>query len=479
MKLYNTRTRHKENFLPIKGKTVRLYSCGPTVYHYAHIGNLRTYIFSDILKRALCYAGYNVRHVINITDVGHLTSDADIGDDKMLLASVREKKSAWDIAAYYTEVFKKNSADLNIIPPDVWCKATDHIKQQIALIVTLEQKGYTYRISDGVYYDTSKFKEYAKFAHLKLSDQKAGARVGENKEKRHPWDFALWKFSLLKGSGQTRDMEWDSPWGRGFPGWHIECSAMSAHYLGQPFDIHTGGIDLIPIHHTNEIAQSHAAYGKPLARWWMHAAFLIIDAGRMGKSQGNFITLQTLIDRGYNPIDYRFLCYSARYRHELTFSWPALDAAREGRARMNDAIAQLRKKAGAGRASAATKSLSSEYEKKFRAAIIDDINMPKALSILFSYLKHIHIMGKTFRAGDYSHVYQQILTWDAVFGLRLEHFSKKNITVPSDIDALVQERERARTDKNWKKADMLRKQIEQAGFHIEDTVAKTRLTRHF
>ncbi|MDO8571629.1 MAG: cysteine--tRNA ligase, partial [bacterium] len=272
--LHNTRTRKKEEFKPLEGDIVRMYTCGPTVYHYAHLGNMRSFLCVDLLKRVLKYNDYQVKHVMNITDVGHLTNDSDLGEDKMLLAALKEKKSVWDIAKYYTDVFMKDMSMLNILEPDIVCKATDHIPQQIDLIKKLEKKGYTYETSDGIYFNTAKFSGYADFARLPLEEQKVGARVEENKEKKQPWDFALWKFSIPKDTKEgeqlpKRHMEWESPWGVGFPGWHIECSAMSTHYLGQPFDIHTGGIDLIKIHHTNEIAQSEAAEEKPMANMWL------------------------------------------------------------------------------------------------------------------------------------------------------------------------------------------------------------------
>ncbi|MDX1709432.1 MAG: cysteine--tRNA ligase, partial [Desulfobacterales bacterium] len=287
--LYNSLTRKKQPFEPIISGEVGLYTCGPTVYNYAHIGNLRTYIFEDILKRVLIYNGYAVKHVMNITDVGHLTGDRDMGEDKMEAGAAREGKSAWDIAEYYTRSFKQDIAALNILAPDIWVKATDTIPEQIALIKTLQEKGYTYQTTDGIYFDTSKFKDYTKLSHQDLEALKEGARVERNPEKRHPTDFALWKFSP---QGSKRQMEWDSPWGVGFPGWHLECSAMSMKFLGEQLDIHCGGTDHIDVHHTNEIAQSEAATGKPFFNFWMHGAFLIIQGGKkMAKSEGNFLTL--------------------------------------------------------------------------------------------------------------------------------------------------------------------------------------------
>jgi cysteinyl-tRNA synthetase len=298
LELYKTMDREKKLFNPIAPSTVSLYTCGPTVYNYAHIGNLRTYVFEDVLKRVLQYNGYQVNHVMNITDVGHLTDDADSGIDKMEKGAAREGKSAWDIAKFYTEAYQHDLANLNIEPPTTWCKATDHIPEQIALIQKLEHKGFTYRTPDGIYFDTAKLPDYGKLAKLDLKHLQAGTRVDIG-EKKNPTDFALWKFSDYD---TKRQMEWDSPWGIGFPGWHIECSAMATKYLGQPFDIHCGGIDHIPVHHTNEIAQSEVAEGKPLANYWLHGEFLLIDNDKMAKSGENFITLQTIKDKGINPL---------------------------------------------------------------------------------------------------------------------------------------------------------------------------------
>lgn len=300
--LYNTLTKKKEEFIPIKKKKVGLYTCGPTVYNYAHIGNLRTYVFEDILRRTLEFNGYQVNHIENITDVGHLTDDADQGEDKMEKAAQKEKKNAWELSKFYTKAFRRDIKLLNIQEPHTWCKATDHIDEQIATIKKIINNGYTYQTTDGIYFDTSKMPTYGDFARLDIKNLQAGARIDIG-EKKNPTDFALWKFS----GKEKRQMEWDSPWGVGFPGWHIECSTMSTKYLGAPFDIHCGGIDHIPVHHTNEIAQTWAADKKKMANYWLHGEFLVIDENRMGKSQGNFITLQTLIDKRYNPLAYRYL----------------------------------------------------------------------------------------------------------------------------------------------------------------------------
>lgn len=326
IKLYNTLSRKKEAFESLKDNEVGLYTCGPTVYWFAHIGNLRTYIFEDILKRVLEYNGHNVTHVMNITDVGHLTSDSDTGEDKMEIGAKRERKTVWEIADFYTRAFKKDLKSLNIKPPSIWAKATSNINEQIKFIQTLEKKGFTYKIADGVYFDTSKIKDYGKLCGSKKRELKAGSRVEVAAGKKNPADFALWKFSP---PGIKRQMEWDSPWGLGFPGWHTECVVMAVKYLGAPFDIHCGGIDHIPIHHTNEIAQTEAVFGKNLANFWLHGEFLVLKEGRMGKSERNIITLSNLSEKGFYPLSYRYLCLTTHYRSKLTFSWKSLQSSQQ------------------------------------------------------------------------------------------------------------------------------------------------------
>jgi len=322
LKFYNTLTRKLEDFNPLNPPNVGLYTCGPTVYMYAHIGNLRTYIFEDILKRVLLANNYKVNHVMNITDVGHLTSDADTGDDKLEKEAIKENKNAWEIAAFYTAAFQKDLEELNIIPPDIWCKATDHINEQIELVKKLESKGFTYRTDDGIYFDTSKVADYGKLAGLDIEGLRAGIRVEMVAGKKNPTDFALWKFSP---TNVKRQMEWDSPWGKGFPGWHIECAAMSMKYLGETFDIHCGGIDHIPVHHTNEIAEAESATGKPFVKYWLHGEFLELKEGRMGKSEGNAILVSTLKEKGFDPLSYRYLVLNTHYRKRwnlILTHWP-------------------------------------------------------------------------------------------------------------------------------------------------------------
>ena len=381
LKLYNSLTRSKDEFEPIKPGEVGLYTCGPTVYNFAHIGNLRTYIFEDILKRVLQYNGYRVNHVMNITDVGHLTGDRDMGEDKMEKGALREGRTAWEIADFYTRAFKSDIQKLNILPPDIWVKATDTIDEQIALIQTLEEKKFTYRTGDGIYFDTSRFKDYTKLSHQRLEALQEGARVEKNPEKRNPTDFALWKFSP---EGAQRQMEWPSPWGTGFPGWHIECSAMSMKYLGDQLDIHCGGTDHIDVHHTNEIAQSEAATGKNFFNCWMHGAFLIITGGKkMAKSEGNFLTLENaFIKAGIHPLVYRFAAFQTHYRKPMEYSDESVQSARNGLQHLQN---QVRQVGAAGRDP--ENIISSEHQAKFLDAVNDDLNMPRAMAAVQDLLK--------------------------------------------------------------------------------------------
>lgn len=455
--LYNTLTRKKEKFEPINPPYVGIYTCGPTVYNYAHIGNLRTYIFEDILKRVLLYNGYIVKHVMNITDVGHLTSDADEGEDKIEREAKKERRSAWEIAEFYTEAFKRDIRKLNIIEPDIWCKATEHIKDFIDLILILENKGYTYKTSDGIYFDTSKVPDYGKLAGQDLESLLPGARVEYNPEKKNPTDFALWKFSP---KDVKRQMEWDSPWGVGFPGWHIECSVMSTKYLGQPFDIHCGGIDHIPIHHTNEIAQSEAAFDKPMAKYWLHGEFLVMGDKKMAKSEGNFVTLSDLEEKGYHPLAYRYFCLTAHYRTPLRFTWTALEGAQRALNRLYENMKKYPKK---------DVEFHKEYEEEFHKAINDDLDMPKAIAITWELIKDDKIPPEVKRA--------TLLQFDKVLGLSLDNPPEIKVEVPEEIWQLLEERETARKNKDWKKADEIREEIKKRGYIIEDTPQGPRIKK--
>lgn len=445
-------SRKIEEFKPISEKEVTMYNCGPTVYDYAHVGNLRSYIFADILKRSLLYNDFNVKQVINITDVGHLTGDSDEGEDKIEKSARLESKSASEVAEFYTNAFKQDLIKLNILSPEIWAKATDHIQEMIDLVKMLEKNGFTYKISDGIYFDTSKSKEYGKLAKLNLEGQEEGARVEVNSEKRNPTDFALWKFSPKE---QKRQMEWDSPWGVGFPGWHLECSAMSMKYLGETLDIHTGGIDATPVHHTNEIAQSEAATGKTFVNYWLHSEFLLINDGRMGKSKGNFITLQTIENKGFDPIVYRFFCLSSHYRSKLNFSWEALANARNGWDKFKKKFMDLGKVDG---------QVDQVVFDRFKEYIDNDLSIPQALAVAWDVLK-----------SDSSDADKRatLLAFDKVFGLNLENLHKEEVNIPAEVQVLIDKRLQARRDKKWDKADDLRKEIEDLGWLIEDAADST------
>jgi len=453
LKLYNNLIRKKEIFKPIEDKKVGLYTCGPTVYLFAHIGNLRTYIFEDILKRVLEYNGFKVNHVMNITDVGHLTSDADTGEDKMEKGAKREGKTAWEIAEFYTKVFKEDLKKLNIEPPDIWTKATDYIKEQIELIEILEKKGFTYKISDGIYFDSSKIKDYGKLAGKKPKKIKAGVRVKMASGKKNPTDFALWKFTPL---GVKRQMEWDSPWGKGFPGWHTECVAMSVKHLGIPFDIHTGGIDHIPIHHTNEIAQAEAAFCQNLANFWLHGEFLVLKEGKMAKSKGNITVLKDLIEKGIKPLAYRYLCLTTHYRSKLTFSFSSLKSAQNALSKLYQKIAEINKEQ---KESKENSKIIKDYKEKFLNFINDDLDTPKALALMWNVLKSekITINEKSDLLFDF----------DKVFGLGLNEIKK--LEIPLEIEKLAEEREKLRKEGKWQESDKIRKKIKEHGYGIEDT----------
>ncbi|MFW6231022.1 MAG: cysteine--tRNA ligase, partial [Nanoarchaeota archaeon] len=422
LKLYNTLTRKKEEFKPIEKDKVTFYSCGPTVYNYAHIGNLRTYIFNDLLKRVLLYDGYNVHHVMNITDVGHLTDDADAGEDKMEKGARREGKSVWDIARFYAEAFQSDLKKLNILDPDEWPKATDHIQEMIDINKTIEQKGYAYQAENGnLYFDTARSEHYGELARLQLDKLNEGARTGVDENKKNPTDFVLW-FSL-KGSkfGESHSMKWDSPWGVGYPGWHIECCAMSSKYLGEHFDIHTGGIDHIPVHHTNEIAQAEAAFDvHPWVNYWLHANFLVIDKGKMAKSGENFLKLRLLEEKGYEPMAFRYFCLSAHYRSELTFSWEALDNAQKGYNRFRNRIIELK-----DNLAAAGDEDGLSFQQKFSDALDDDLNIPVALATAQEVLSDKVLSARA--------KYDLLLKFDRVLGLDIEHMEKEAVDVPAEL----------------------------------------------
>lgn len=446
LRLYDTYSRNVREFKPLNPPEVGLYTCGPTVYDYAHIGNLRTYMFEDILRRVLEFNEYAVKHVMNITDVGHLTSDADTGEDKMEEGTRRTGKSAWEIAEIYTQAFKDDLRHLNILEPTIWCKATDHIQEQIDFIHCIEANGYTYRTADGLYFDTSRLKDYGYLARLDIEGLQAGTRI-DMAEKRHPTDFALWKFSPPE---TQRQMEWESPWGVGFPGWHIECSAMAAKYLGPFFDIHCGGEDHIPVHHTNEIAQTQAYHGTNLANFWLHGYFLQLHDAKMAKSAGDFLRLQTVIDRGYDPLVYRLFCLNAHYRSKLSFAWESMDSAATALERLRTAVYEL---GSAG-------SPDTAFIDRFRESINNDLNMPQTIALTWEVVKS-DLPDPTKKA--------TIVEFDKVLGLRLAVWEPSEIVVPDEIRALLQQRQQARSEKRWQDADALRDQIAAAGYEVRDT----------
>lgn len=456
MYLHNTATRKKDEFVPQNPQNVTMYCCGPTVYNFAHIGNLRTYIFEDLLSRTIRLR-HPLTHVMNVTDVGHLVSDADDGEDKMELGAAREGKSAWDIAKFYEEKFWADYDALHCTRPTVVSRATQHIKEMIALVKTLEDKGYTYRTSDGIYYDTSKFDRYdALVGHARISGLQGGARVEMSDEKRNPTDFALWKFSP---KDKKRQMEWDSPWGVGFPGWHIECSAMAMKYLGHSLDIHCGGIDHVTIHHTNEIAQSEAATGEKYVNYWVHGEFLILRSGKMSKSGGTFVTVDVLKEKGYDPLAYRYLCLSAHYRTQLEFSYESMDAAAKSLKNLRALCVQVKKDAAAA---AQETEKSNVWKEKFTAAMEDDLNAPKALALTWEGVRSTELSAA--EKLDFLTFADTILALDL---FREEAAPKADI--PADVQSLLDARAAARKAKDWKKSDELRDEIAQAGYLVKDT----------
>jgi cysteinyl-tRNA synthetase len=457
--LYNTMGRNIQEFKPIKENKVGFYACGPTVYNYAHIGNLRTFIFEDILKRELTHAGYNVNHVMNITDVGHLTGDGDDGDDKMTKTAKETGKSVWEIADFYTKAFKKDFHDLNMIDPAVWCKATDHIDDMIKLIQRIEEKGYTYQAGGNVYFSIDKLPDYGKLAGLKMDDLQIAVRddVTLDLNKKNPKDFVLW---FTKSKFGEQQMMWDSPWGRGYPGWHIECSAMSMKYLGESFDIHAGGIDAIPVHHTNEIAQSEAATGHKWVNYWLHGEFLLNETGKMSKSEGEFLTLQLLINKGYNPMDYRYFVLGGHFRSQLRFSFKNLDTARKNRltivSRIQDLLDNDAKNVGI------TSDLVKVFANNFDEVCANNLNMPMALAELWKTLKSEQLTD--------SEKYSLVLYYDEVLGLRFDEIAEREKEkIDDDALVLLKERTKAKKERNFVKADEIRDELDKLGYIVKDT----------
>ncbi len=454
----NTLTRKKEVFKPIDEKEIRIYSCGPTVYKDATIGNMRTSIFQDILRRVLRYNGYKIKHVMNITDVGHLVSDGDEGEDKMIKSAREEHKSPTEIAEYYTKLFFEDLKMLNIEIPEIVCKATDHIKEMLEYVETLVEKGYAYETSTAIYFDISKLDKYPILSNLNLEDQKAGARVEVDPEKKNPYDFALW----IKAP-ENHLMKWDSPWGPSYPGWHIECSAMGQKYLGEQFDIHTGGIDLIPTHHENEIAQSKGYCGKIPANYWLHGEYLLINGGKMSKSLGNVYLIRDILERGYNPLSYKLFSYSAHYRNKLNFTWEGMNAAEKSLERLKNGY----KLHLNGTEDVEDKTIK-EYEERFHKAINDDLNMPLAMGVVWEVIRNEKKSLKFAKL---------LLKFDEVLGLKIEEEDKEKEDIPEEILNLIEERKVARNNKNWEESDRLRDLINSKGYNIKDTKDGTEVTK--
>ena len=446
--LYNTLSRKKEEFKPLNPKEVTLYTCGPTVYYFAHIGNLRAYLFMDTLRRVLKYNGYHLKHVMNITDVGHLVSDADEGEDKMLKAAEREHKDPFEIAEFYMQAFLKDLKELNIDQPEIIARATEHIKVMEEYVKKIIENGYAYKTKNTIYFDTSKLDKYGVLSNLKVDDQKAGARVEFDPEKKHISDFALW----IKAP-ENHLMKWDTFWGECYPGWHLECSAMSEKYLGKEFDIHTGGIDHIPVHHENEIAQGKGFCGKVPAHYWMHVDFLQVNGGKMSKSLNNLYTLKDLKEKGFSAMDYRMFNFSSLYRKKINFTFEAMEAAKVSLKRLkegyqnhlngNDKI---------------EKEVIQDFEDKFLEAINDDLNMPQALSVVWEIVRYSK-KSKQLAA--------LLLKFDEVLGLQIDQEEKQEL--PENILAIIGERKKAREEKNWTKSDELRDQLISLGYSVEDT----------
>jgi len=450
-------TRNKEEFIPANKNKVGMYTCGPTVYNYAHIGNLRTYIFEDALKKSLEYVGYKVKHVMNVTDVGHLQSDGDEGEDKMALGASREHKTVWEIAKFYEDAFFEDCKKLNVKKPTVVCRATEHIEDMIKFVQKLEERGYTYESNGNVYFEIDKFEDYTKLANLSIDELEAGSRIEIDPNKKNPLDFVLW-FTNSKFSNQI--MQWDSPWGRGFPGWHLECSTMSIKYLGENIDIHCGGIDHIPVHHTNEIAQSEAALGHKWVNYWVHGEFLVLDGGKMSKSSGDFLTVSKLEEEGFSPLDYRYFCLQSKYRKQLVFSFESLKDAQNG-------YKALKKKIGTiltniDETNNINKELISGYQEKFKTQISDDLNIANAFTVLNEVIKdgELNNKEKAFLIEDF----------DKVFSLNLMTIEKEVIEVDEKlINHLIEERNIARKEKNYKRSDEIRAQLLDMNIEVLDS----------
>ena len=468
IRLYNTLGRELQEFYPIQPGKVGFYGCGPTVYNYAHIGNLRMYVFEDTLARAFRYLGYEVRHVMNVTDVGHLTGDDDTGEDKMVKSAQARGKSVLEIAQFYTDAFFLDTERLNIRRPDVVCRATEHVGDMIELIRRIEAGGFTYLSGGNLYFDVARFPGYGRLALLKLEDLKAGARIEVDANKRNPHDFVLW---FTRGKFENQALVWDSPWGRGYPGWHIECSAMSMKYLGESIDIHAGGIDHIPIHHTNEIAQSEAATGKPWVRYWLHGEFVVMDRGKMSKSSGRFLTLQSLVDEGYEPLDYRYFVLGGHYRSQLQFSFEALDSARASRRALVDRLRTLRSQSEPAAAAPASGKARAWLD-AFADHLAEDLSLPRTLADLWGLLRDPEVEAGAALAAAFD--------MDLVLGLGLRESADSvpelkaaDPELAAEVEVLIAERSAAKKAKDWARADEIRAALKARGVLLTDSPAGT------
>ncbi len=453
MQLYNKLSRKIEELTPQQPGVFTFYSCGFTVYDYAHIGHGRKYTNDDLLKRTLIYLGNTVNHVQNITDVGHLVSDDDAGEDKMEKGARKYGKTVWDIAEFYTQDFMSAMLKLNIIPPNTLCRATDHIKQMIVLVQTLFDKGYAYDTPEAVYFDTSKFEGYGKLSGQRLEDKQSSREdVYVDPNKINPTDFSLW--FKRKGRFADHTMHWESPWGDGFPGWHVECSAMAMEYLGESIDIHSGGIDHIPVHHENEIAQSEAATGKQFVKYWFHTYFLLVDGVKMSKSLNNFYTVDDVIKKGLDPLSLRYLYLQTHYRQTMNFTWDSLTAAQNALKKLQATARQLKNNKDQSPGVGDTEI----YREQFKQAISNDLQFSQALAVMFEMLKSS--LSNTNKL-------KLLLEFDDVFGLNLENV--ENIEIPDEIQQLALQRQKAKEEKDFRKSDTLRKEIIEKGYSVEDT----------
>ena len=457
MKLYNTLTRNLETFKPLNSLNVSFYTCGPTVYDYTHIGHMRTYTNNDILKRTLTYLGYKVNHVMNITDVGHLTGDDDSGIDKLEKGATKSDKTVWEVVKFFTDNFFKTMDALNISRPDVTCKATDHIEEMIQLINRLKRNGYVYETKEAVYFDVMKFKNYGKLSRQKIEEKLQAVRkeINIDTEKKHPADFALWFKRIGRFADHT--MHWPSPWGEGFPGWHIECSAMSMKYLGESIDIHTGGIDHIPVHHENEIAQSEGATGKQFVKYWFHNNFLTVDGQKMSKSLGNFYTLSDIEKNKINPLSLRLLFLQSHYRQSLNFTWQSARASQEAFNRLKEIATNLKNSNSQNKKSVKLSDKSIAYQQQFKDAIENDLQTAQAVAVMWDMIKSDI---------DNEEKYFLLMDFDKIFGLNLDNINEEKID--ANIIILAERRLEARKKRNFDQSDKLRIKIEKAGFKIED-----------